>query len=194
MGHYNVEEICELAGTCILSVLLKFIDKNNFGLYCDGGLTFWKNTHGEKMNVIKKLVTKTFKNVGFKIKIKTNLKTVDYLDLTLNLNNGTYSPYKKPKDKILQINTLTNHPLQLLRINERPSKKSSNKDIKRQWFRIDKTDVSKANKKTKNRHQNIIWWNPPFNKYGSTNKAKWFLNMIDNYFPINSTRFLTEKV
>ena len=58
------------------------------------------------MNKIRKLIIKIFKDVGFKIKIKTDLKIVDFLDITLNLNKGTYSPYKKPNDKILYINTL----------------------------------------------------------------------------------------
>ena len=83
---------------------------------------------------IRKVVIKTFKDVGFKIEIKTNLKIVDFLDVTLNLNKGTYNPYKKSNDKILYINTLSNHPLQIIKhlptsINERLSKNSSNEEI-----------------------------------------------------------------
>ena len=33
--------------------------------------------------------------MGFKIDIKTNLKEVDFLDVTLNLLKDTYRPYKK---------------------------------------------------------------------------------------------------
>ena len=51
------------------------------------------------MDKIRKLVIKTFKDFGFKIEIKTNLKIAEFLDVTLNLNKGTYSPFKKPKIK-----------------------------------------------------------------------------------------------
>ena len=37
MGSYDGAEICELVGTYILSILSKFIDKNNCGLYCANG-------------------------------------------------------------------------------------------------------------------------------------------------------------
>ena len=65
------------------------------------------------MDKIRKLVLKILKDVGFQIKVKTNLKVVDFSDVALNLSKGTYSPYKKPNDKILYINTLSNHPPQI---------------------------------------------------------------------------------
>ena len=34
-----------------------------------------------------------FKNAGFKIKIKTNLHMVDFLDVAFNLLDVTYKPY-----------------------------------------------------------------------------------------------------
>ena len=57
----------------------------------------------------------TFKHFCFKIKIKINVNIVDFLDLILNLNNGTYTPYKKPNDKILYVNTSSNHPPQIIK-------------------------------------------------------------------------------
>ena len=38
------------------------------------------------------------KEVRFKIEIKTNLKTADFLDVTFNLTNNIYKQYEKPKD------------------------------------------------------------------------------------------------
>ena len=35
-----------------------------------------------------------FKDIGFSLEIETNLKEVDLLDISLNLRNGTYRPYK----------------------------------------------------------------------------------------------------
>ena len=45
----------------------------------------------------------TFKDFGFAIDVETNLKIFDFLDITFNLNNGTYRPYKKPNDLSLYI-------------------------------------------------------------------------------------------
>ena len=61
------------------------------------------------MDEIRKLAIKTFKDVDFNIRLKTNLKIVDFLNATLNLNKGTYSTYKNPNNKILYINTQTTH-------------------------------------------------------------------------------------
>ena len=48
-------------------------------------------------------VIKIFKDIGFSIDIRINLKEVDFLDITLNLQNGTYPPYRKLKDELLYI-------------------------------------------------------------------------------------------
>ena len=47
---------------------------------------------------------KIFQDVGFSIDIETNSKVVDFLDITFNLNNETYKPYKKPNDPLSYIN------------------------------------------------------------------------------------------
>ena len=78
------------------------------------------------------LVKKTFKVVGFKIEIKTYLKTANIFNVTLRLNSGTYSSYKKSNDKVQYINTLSNNPPQIIKqlptsINERLSKNSITK-------------------------------------------------------------------
>ena len=51
---------------------------------------------------------------------------VNFLDVTCNLTNGTFRPYKKPNDKLLYIHTSSSHPPQILKqlpnaINERLS-------------------------------------------------------------------------
>ena len=66
-----------------------------------------------KLNIdrIRKNVMKTFKELGFKIEIKTNLKISDFLDVMFNLTKDTYQPYKKPNDPLQYVNTSSNHPL-----------------------------------------------------------------------------------
>ena len=48
-----------------------------------------RSKNGQKTDRIRKEVIKIFKEVGFKIEIKTNLKVVDFLNITFNLSNGT---------------------------------------------------------------------------------------------------------
>ena len=115
MGSYQGAEIGELVETYIFSLLSKFTDKNNCGLYRNDGPILLKNTNRQQMNKIRKLVMKSFKDVGFKIKFKFFKKILDFLNVTLNLNKGKYSSYKKTNDKILYINTLSNHPLQIIK-------------------------------------------------------------------------------
>ena len=38
---------------------------------------------------------KIFKDIGFAIGVETNLKILDFVDITFNLNIGRYRPYKK---------------------------------------------------------------------------------------------------
>ena len=41
------------------------------------------------MDKKRKNIIKIFKEIGFSIDIQTNLKEVDFLDVTLNLQDGT---------------------------------------------------------------------------------------------------------
>ena len=49
----------------------------------------------------RKTIMKIFKHIGFSTDIQTNLKEVNFLDVALNLQNGTYRPYKIPNNKLL---------------------------------------------------------------------------------------------
>ena len=40
-----------------------------------------------------------FHNKGLDIIINCNIKIVNHLDVTLNLNDGSYRPYKKAKEE-----------------------------------------------------------------------------------------------
>ena len=134
MGSYDRAEICELVGIYILSRLSTIIDKNDCGLYRDDDLLVLRNTNGQQIDRVRKNTIQTFKDVGFLIDIETNLKIVDFLDTTFNLNSGTFKPYKKPNDSLLYIKKSSNHPPQIIKqlpkiINDRLSKDSSNEEV-----------------------------------------------------------------
>ena len=114
MSSYGGMEVCELVATLVLSTLAYSIPKENFGLNRDDGLILMRNKNGQETDRIRKEVIKIFKEIGSIIEIKTNLKVLDFLDITLpyitNLSNGTYKCYRKPNENLLYINTSSNYP------------------------------------------------------------------------------------
>ena len=136
MGCYDRAEICELVGIYILTRLARIIKKSDCGLYRDNGLVILRNVNGQQIGRTRKNIIKIFKDVGFSIDIETNSKVVDFLDITFNLNNGIYKPYKKANDTLLYINKSSNSPPQI--INQFPRiisdyirlfRNSSNKEV-----------------------------------------------------------------
>ena len=134
MGSFDGAEIRELVGIHVLSLLSNKLDKQSTGLYKDDGLVLLRNTSKQKTDQIRKDIIKIFKDAGFKIEIKTNLHIVDFLDVTFNLLDETYRPYKKPNDQLLYVNTSSKHPPQYMKqlsisITNRLSNNSSNKKV-----------------------------------------------------------------
>ena len=145
MGSFDGAKICELVGIHTLSLLSNKLDKQSTGLYRDDGLVLLRNTYKQKTDQIRKDIIEIFKNAGFKIEIKTNLHIVDFLDVTFNLLNGMYKPYKEPNDQLLHVNTSSNHPPQIIKqlptsISNRLSNNSSNKQV----FEMSKGEYEKA--------------------------------------------------
>ena len=83
---------------------------NDFGLYRDDGLAILRNVNGQKSERIKKHLQSKFREYGLEIVIECNKAVVDFLDITLNLNDGTFKPYLKPDNTLQYINTQSNHP------------------------------------------------------------------------------------
>ena len=102
MGSYNGAEICELFGIYILSRLSTLIGENDCGPSRDDGLLVLHNVSGQQIDCVMKNVIQLFKNIDFLIDIETNLKIVNFLDITFNLNNGMFKPYKKLNDLLLK--------------------------------------------------------------------------------------------
>ena len=200
MGSYDGAEICELVGIYILSSLTTIIHKTDIGLYRDDGLLVLRYMNGQQIDRTRKNIIKIFKNIGFKIEIETNLKVADFLDITFNLTNSTFRPYKKPNDSLLYINKMSNHPPQILAqipkiINGRLSRNSSNEEVfnmskeeyqkSLKYIHLKFNKVDRSNQKRK-RKRNIIWFNPPYSQEVATNVGKKFLQLLDLHFPRSS--------
>ena len=86
------------------------------------------------MEKIKKRLQKLFKNNGLDVVIDSNLKIVNYLDVTFNLNDSTYRPYETLDNIIQYIYDESNHPPNIIKqipkiIEKRFSQLSSNEEI-----------------------------------------------------------------
>ena len=99
MGSWEGAEVCELIAIFMLSLIGNKYDTKNIGLHRDDGLAIFKNTSDPQFEKIKKTFEKMFKNKGLDIIIKCNLKIVDYLEVSLNLNDGSCRPYRKPNEE-----------------------------------------------------------------------------------------------
>ena len=204
MGAYDGAEVCELVGTFLLDKICEKYEKNSIGLYRDDELSVFKNKSGTQLERIKKNLQKTFKDFGLEIVAESNLKIVNYLDVTLNLNNGTFKPYHKPDDIIQYINKESNHPPSIIEhlpasIEKRLSNNSSDEKIFKEAAIFYEDTLNKAGyinnlvyhtpstrnqeNKNKSRQRNVIWFNPPYSKSVATRIGQSFLHLIDTHFP-----------
>ena len=192
----------------MLNLLSKKYNKNDFGLCRDDGLAVLKTKSGPQSEKVKKNIQKIFKEHGLGIIIQCNMEIVNYLDLTFNLNDGTYKPYTKPNNEIKYIHKNSNNPPSVIRqillsIESRLSTLSFNEKL----FQEAVTPYQKAlqnsgyrhtliyksprnnnistniNKNKRNRKRQIIWFNPPFNLKTKTKISKLFLSLLDKHFP-----------
>lgn len=205
MGSYDGAEICELVGLFILSKLrVRFGTK--IGLYRDDGLAAINTTSGRLADKTRKDLIRIFGDLGLKITAEANLKRVNFLDITFDLTDGTYKPYRKPNDDPIYIHRSSNHPPSVLRqlpnaINRRINKLSCNKTtfdtaatlyndaLKRSNFDKKLTyeptlsNENNNNTQRRNRQRNTIWYNPPYSINVRSNIAQNFLSLIDKHFP-----------
>ena len=204
MSSFDGAESCELVGTYLLhNIKERFGNTCNFGLYRDDGLIVTKAPPWQA-ELIKKELCSIFAKYGLKITIEANKKVVNFLDVTLNVANGKYLPYNKAGNIPLYVNRKTNHPPRIIK----NTPKSINKWLSE--ISIDENSFSKAaplyqkalddsgyNHKLafsvptaqspksgrRNRHRDIIWYNPPFSRNVATNVGRSFLKILDEEFP-----------
>ena len=131
------------------------------------------------------------------------MKIVNYLDVTLNLNDGSYRPYKKPNEETNYIHVNSDQPPSILKqlpksIKKQLSSLSSSKQIFEETAsyyeqqlsncgykeKLNYRDPTPQNLITKRKRQRIIlWFNPLYSKTVKTKIGKFFLQLIKKHFP-----------
>ena len=110
MGAYDGAQISDLVGLLILSKIKHEIPELNFALYRDDGIASHLKVRPQVIDKMRKKLHKIFKELGLTITVQTTLTKADFLDVTLNILENTYQPYRKPNNIPLYINRYSNHP------------------------------------------------------------------------------------
>ena len=177
----------------------KFPDLD-FGLYRDDGLGSYEKMPGHKLSTLEKDIHKLFKSINLKIVLKLNQTQVDFLDVTMNIENKKFWPYRKPNSEILYINKNSNHPNNIKkelpkmvnkRLNEIACDKVEFDKVKQDYqFALKKSGFEEKleykqnnTKKKRTRKRKVIWFNPPFESNINIDVGKQFLKLIDKHFP-----------
>ena len=147
-----------------------------------------------------------FKDCGSSITIECNLKSVNLLDITFDLVNNTYKPYRKLNNEPQYINKQSNHPPNIIKklpksIEKCLSENSSNVEVLNESVQTYNNALRKSNftekliyetptpknsyeeNKKRKRKRNILWFNPPYSKNVKTNVGKTFLKLVSTHFP-----------
>ncbi len=127
MGSFDGADVCELVGLFLLNELSQIFDKDHVGLYRDDGLMLLTGTSDRLADQTRKKLHQLFEQFGLKITVEINHQTVNFLDITCNLIDGNYRPFRKPNNEPLYISSHSNHPPSIIRqlpvsINERISR------------------------------------------------------------------------
>ena len=146
------------------------------------------------MENTKKRICQIFREHGLKLTIVANKKVINFLDVTLDLNRDSFSPYLKPNNKLLYVNSQSNHPPSILKnipssVNKRLCELSSSEEIFREAAKpyqeaLEKSGYSekleytppeiRQNNGQRQRKRKIVWFNPPYSKNVETNLGKDF--------------------
>ena len=202
-GSYDGAEACELVGLYVLSKLQDL--GINVGIYRDDGLAVSQATK-RQIDCIKKKIQNIFNKLDLKVTIEPNQTKVNFLDITMDLQADTYSPYIKPNTTPLYIHSQSNHPPSIIRniplaVNKRVSSISSNESVfekaapiynealrksgYKTKLKYDPEASRKSNKTRKRPPRKVTWYNPPFSQNVETNVGQKFLKLVDNCFPPN---------
>ena len=78
--------------------------------YEQHGLPILKGTGGRQADKARKDLHRVFNELELKVTAEINNHLVNFLDVTFNLKEENYHPYRKPNNNPLYIDSRSNHP------------------------------------------------------------------------------------
>ncbi|GAB1601065.1 hypothetical protein Ahia01_000384700 [Argonauta hians] len=109
MGSDDAAQVTDLVGLYVLNEIRKKFPQLEGGAYRDDFLLVTNSTI-RNYDKTKKALHETFNTMDLKIEIQNEYRKIDYLDVTLDLDNQTVEPYHKQNETINYINAESNHP------------------------------------------------------------------------------------
>ena len=202
-GSFDGAETTDLVGLFLLEKL-RVVEEVDKGLYRDDMLGVTK-LHGKEAEKLKQKISEIFKAHDLTVKVEVNKRVVNYLNVTLNLMDGSHRDYMKPGQVIDYVHVDSNHPPTVTKsigqgVNHRLNANSSSEAM----FEAAKGPYQEALKRSGHTHNleynpevaggaprrrrrrkknNIIWFNPPWCASVTTDIGRKFLNLVDASFP-----------
>ena len=205
MGAYQGAQVCEIVGLFLLQKL-RSVEGLECILYRDDGLGITR-AGPRTQDGMRKKIQNIFKEQGLGITITVNLKSVNFLDVNMDLETGIYKPFRKPGDIPKYVSASSNHPPDTIKgipggVERRLNENSSNEEVfnnakvlyqnelKRCGYSHDLTYKRKEDQEVeqeergsrRRRSRRVTWYNPPFSVGVATNMKKEFLNLVDKHF------------
>ena len=116
MGSFAGAVICEFVGLYVLYTSFTKYGRNLLGIYRDDGLACFENVSGPQADRNGKDFIDIFrKEFQLSIVCETNVKIVNFLDVTLDWRTGKYKPYNNSGNIPLYINAKSNHPSNIIK-------------------------------------------------------------------------------
>ena len=204
MGSFDSCEATNLVGLFILSKVSEIIPKEKFGIYRDDFLSCVRLTGRESEKLAQKMKKLFNDEFDLKITVEHNIKTVNFLELTMSLENDSFRPYRKDEKPPVYISKDSDHNPAIQKqlphmIAKMVSDICSSKEIFEEEKGIYETALKNAghtgniqyqepnlNPKKRSRKRKVLWFNPPWSSTIKSNVAKDFLRILEEEFPPNS--------
>lgn len=87
MVAFDVAEVCVLVGNFLLHKLSEKYGRKNITLYRDDGLEIFKNVSGPASSKFNKHFCNLFREHELRPSLECNRKVMNFLNVTLNLEN-----------------------------------------------------------------------------------------------------------
>ena len=112
LGSWDGAECAELVGLFLLLLIRQII--KDIALFRDDSLGVSCLT-ARQTELAKKKISAIFKEHKLQVVMEANSKMVNYLDVNLDLRDGSFRPYLNPGSIISYVSTLSNHPPNILK-------------------------------------------------------------------------------
>ena len=147
---------------------------------------------------MRQMIVRKFSEYGLSITIFINLKAVNFLDVTLNLEENTFKPYRKPGDRPRYVHSESNHPPLVIKnipagIERRLVQNSCSEEVFLQAVPDYQMELDRCgynyklsyNPPVRPTHppvrkrgsRRITWFNPPYSVDVGTNVASWWTDI-----------------